>query len=89
MSEKSCLYSLNKVGNCWNRGIKYKLSALLYISYLAEIKDYESQKDGGHFSFLSFSIYYMVFIKYSSMSIISMQSQVKKINCYRKNAQNY
>ena len=23
------------------------------------------------------------------MSIISMQSQVKKINCYRKNAQNY
>ena len=41
MSEKSCLYSLKNVGYCSNGGIKYKLSALLYISYLTEIKYYE------------------------------------------------
>ena len=35
MSEKSRLYSLRtNVGNCSYGGIKYKLSALLYISYL-------------------------------------------------------
>ena len=34
MSEKSCWYSLKYVVNWSNGGIKYKLSALLYISYL-------------------------------------------------------
>ena len=41
MSEKSCWYSLIKtVGNCSYGGMKYKLSAVFYISYLGEIKYY-------------------------------------------------
>ena len=39
MSEKSRWYSLENVENCSNGGIKYKLSALLY---LTEIKYYET-----------------------------------------------
>ena len=31
MREKSCWYSLKNVVNCSNGGIKYKLSAVLYI----------------------------------------------------------
>ena len=37
----ACIHTKH-VGNCSNGGIQYKLSALLYISYLAEVKYYES-----------------------------------------------
>ena len=42
MSAQSCWYSLKNALKCSNGGIKYKLSALLYISYLTEIKYYVS-----------------------------------------------
>ena len=42
MSETSCWYSLKNVLNCSNGAIKYKLNALLYISYLIKIKYYLS-----------------------------------------------
>ena len=66
MREKSCLYSLKNVGNCSNGGIKYKLSALLYISYLEKIK-YESMlkplivtfQDVGIFFKKGFSIFFL------------------------------
>ena len=38
MSEKFRWYSLKNVGNSSNGWIKYKLSALLYISFLTEVK---------------------------------------------------
>ena len=68
------MYGYHDVGNCSNGGIKYKPSALLYISYLAEIKYYESMlnplivtfKDVGIFfnmGFPFFSIYTLFFKK--------------------------
>ena len=53
------------VGNCSNGEIKYKLSALLYISYLAEIKYFESMlkplivsfKDVGIFFIIGFTFF--------------------------------
>ena len=42
MGEKSCLYSLKKRWKLFKWRDKIQISALLYISYLAEIKYYES-----------------------------------------------
>ena len=83
MSEKSRLYSLKNVGNCSNGGIKYKLSALLYISYLEEIKYYESTSKPLIVALILLDVYY--FDAESSKKKLIVTGKIHKITYFSEN----
>ena len=78
MSEKSCLYSLK---NCSNVGIKCKLSALLYISYLAGRKYYESMVKPLIVTFKDVGIYFFLIWLFRFLSIYTLFSNIRRPFC--------